>query len=325
MKKKTLNSKSLINKEPHHYKNLALIACSTQFDPLQVPQVTAILAQHGYQVSCHYLQQNISDFGYVDTDQARAHNLIQALLDPTIDVLWFYRGGGGALNLLPYLHRYKQQLLTIPEKVIVGFSDVTAIHSFLNNELGWRSIHGVNANNHLEMETANQQPLPDIAALITEGIEYNNVLPLNVLAQQTTSISGTLIGGNHTLVAATFGTHYQPDFNDKILILEDIGVTFRQLDRYLQQFLFLKDVNVTAIIFGQYYSTEPTDQERIMYKAVLQRFAEQYNKPVYYFPFFGHGKYNQPFILGDTVTLQRNQKLTHLDATEYVTLRQTPC
>ncbi|MCD9479181.1 LD-carboxypeptidase [Photobacterium phosphoreum] len=306
------------------YKNLALIACSTQFEPSQVPQVTAILAQHGYQVSCHYLQQNISDLGYVDTDQARAHNLIKALLDPTIDVLWFYRGGGGALNLLPYLHHYKQQLLAISEKMIVGFSDVTAIHGFLNNELGWRSIHGVNANNHLEMDSANQQPLPDIAALIAEGITYNNVLPLNVLAQQTASVSGMLIGGNHTLVAATFGTHYQPDFENKILLLEDIGVTFRQLDRYLQQLLFLKECNVKAIIFGQYYSTEPTDQERIMYKTVLQRFAEQYDKPVYYLPFFGHGKYNQPFILGETVTLQRNIESVELDASEYITLRQTP-
>lgn len=304
------------------YKNVALIACSTQFDPAQVPQVIDVFESHGYHVNCHYLQQNISDFGYVDTDQARAHNLIKALLDSTIDVLWFYRGGGGALNLLPYLQRYKQQLLAIPTKVIIGFSDVTAIHSFLNNELGWRSIHGVNANNHLDMGTTNQQPLPNISEIMNNGISYNNVLPLNALAHQVTAINGTLVGGNHTLVAATFGTQYQPEFTGKVVLLEDIGVTFRQLDRYLQQLLFLNDFNVEAIIFGQYYSAEPTDQERIMYKAVLQHFAEQYDKPVYYFPFFGHGKYNQPFILGNNITLQRNQYLTLLDATEYVTLRQ---
>lgn len=304
------------------YKNVALIACSTQFDPAQVPQVINVFESHGYHVNCHYLQQNISDFGYVDTDQARAHNLIKALLDSTIDVLWFYRGGGGALNLLPYLQRYKQQLLAIPAKVIVGFSDVTAIHSFLNNELGWHSIHGVNANNHLDMGTTNQQPLPDISEIMNNGVSYNNVLPLNALAHQATAINGTLVGGNHTLVAATFGTQYQPEFTGKVVLLEDIGVTFRQLDRYLQQLLFLNDFNVEAIIFGQYYSAEPTDQERIMYKAVLQHFAEQYDKPVYYFPFFGHGKYNQPFILGNNITLQHNQYLTLLDATEYVTLRQ---
>ncbi|MEC6906623.1 LD-carboxypeptidase [Photobacterium piscicola] len=306
------------------YKNVALIACSTQFDPIQVPQVVSVLESHGYHINCHYLQQNISDLGYVDTDQARAYNLIKALLDPTVDVLWFYRGGGGALNLLPYLHRYKQQLLAIPSKIIVGFSDVTAIHSYLNDELGWRSIHGVNANNHLDMGTTNQQPLPDIFEIMNNGIVYNNVLPLNALAQQATSITGTLIGGNHTLVGATFGTKYQPNFTGKVLLLEDIGVTFRQLDRYLQQLLFLNEFNVEAIIFGQYYSNDPTDQERMMYKTVLQQFADQYNKPVYYFPFFGHGKYNQPFILGESITLQRNQDSTGLDMTEYVTCIQPP-
>ncbi|PST96534.1 LD-carboxypeptidase [Photobacterium iliopiscarium] len=321
MKKKAI---PLQNKEPCHYKNVALIACSTQFDPTQVPQVVSVLESHGYHVNCHYLQQNISDFGYVDTDQARAHNLIKALLDSTIDVLWFYRGGGGALNLLPYLHRYKQQLLAIPAKVIVGFSDVTAIHSFLNNELGWRSIHGVNANNHLDMGTTNQQPLPDISEIMNSGISYNNVLPLNALAHQATAMNGTLVGGNHTLVAATFGTQYQPEFTGKVVLLEDIGVTFRQLDRYLQQLLFLNDFNVEAIIFGQYYSIDPTDQERMMYKAVLQRFADQCNKPVYYFPFFGHGKYNQPFILGDTIKLQCNQDISELANIEYVTLCQKP-
>lgn len=306
------------------YKNVALITCSTQFDPIQVPQVVSVLESHGYHINCHYLQQNISDLGYVDTDQARAYNLIKALLDPTVDVLWFYRGGGGALNLLPYLHRYKQQLLAIPSKIIVGFSDVTAIHSYLNDELGWRSIHGVNANNHLDMGTTNQQPLPDIFEIMNNGIVYNNVLPLNALAQQATSITGTLIGGNHTLVGATFGTKYQPNFTGKVLLLEDIGVTFRQLDRYLQQLLFLNEFNVEAIIFGQYYSNDPTDQERMMYKTVLQQFADQYNKPMYYFPFFGHGKYNQPFILGESITLQRNQHSTGLDMTEYVTCIQPP-
>jgi muramoyltetrapeptide carboxypeptidase len=133
-----------------------------------------------------------------------------------------------------------------------------------------------------------------------------------------------LIGGNHTLVAATFGTHYQPDFENKILLLEDIGVTFRQLDRYLQQLLFLKECNVKAIIFGQYYSMDPNDEERIMYKTVLQQFAAQYDKPVYYFPFFGHGKHNQPFILGENITLQRNQNSTGLDMTEYATCIQPP-
>ncbi|KJG36493.1 peptidase U61 [Photobacterium angustum] len=300
---------------------IALISCSTQYDEQSVNNVVDTFIAQGYMVTTKYLNQVISDIGYVNTDQERANNLIAALLDPTIDVLWFFRGGGGALNLLPFLHAYKTQLLEIKPKMIVGFSDVTAIHSFINNELGWQSVHAVNASTNQATNGGNEQPIPDLKALINDGVSYNNVLPLNDLAKSA-SVSGQLIGGNHTLISATFGTHYQPDFSNKVLLLEDIGVTYRQLDRYLQQLLFLKDFDVNAIVFGQYYNMDPNDQDRLMYKHVLEQFAKQLGKPVYYFPFIGHGKYNQPVIFGRQVSLQRHEINEHGMPSDYCNLTQ---
>ncbi|PSV50882.1 LD-carboxypeptidase [Photobacterium sp. GB-1] len=300
---------------------IALISCSTQYDEQSVNNVVDTFIAHGYMVTTKYLNQVISDIGYVNTDQERANNLIAALLDPTIDVLWFFRGGGGALNLLPFLHAYKTQLQEIKPKMIVGFSDVTAIHSFINNELGWQSVHAVNASTNQATNNGNEQPIPDLKTLINDGVSYNNVLPLNDLAKSA-SVSGQLIGGNHTLVSATFGTHYQPDFSNKVLLLEDIGVTYRQLDRYLQQLLFLKDFDVNAIVFGQYYNMDPNDQDRLMYKHVLEQFAKQLGKPVYYFPFIGHGKYNQPVIFGRQVSLQRHELNEHGMPSDYCNLTQ---
>lgn len=300
---------------------IALISCSTQYDEQSVNNVVDTFIAQGYMVTTKYLNQVISDIGYVNTDQERANNLIAALLDPTIDVLWFFRGGGGALNLLPFLHAYKTQLLEIKPKMIVGFSDVTAIHSFINNELGWQSVHAVNASTNQATNGGNEQPIPDLKTLINDGVSYNNVLPLNDLAKSA-SVSGQLIGGNHTLVSATFGTHYQPDFSNKVLLLEDIGVTYRQLDRYLQQLLFLKDFDVNAIVFGQYYNMDPNDQDRLMYKHVLEQFAKQLGKPVYYFPFIGHGKYNQPVIFGRQVSLQRHELNEHGMPSDYCNLTQ---
>ncbi|MCG3865509.1 MULTISPECIES: LD-carboxypeptidase [unclassified Photobacterium] len=300
---------------------IALISCSTQYDEQSVNNVVDTFIAHGYMVTTKYLNQVISDIGYVNTDQERANNLIAALLDPTIDVLWFFRGGGGALNLIPFLHAYKTQLLEIKPKMIVGFSDVTAIHSFINNELGWQSVHAVNASTNKATNGGNEQPIPDLKTLINEGVSYNNVLPLNDLAKSA-SVTGLLIGGNHTLVSATFGTHYQPDFSNKVLLLEDIGVTYRQLDRYLQQLLFLKDFDVSAIVFGQYYNMDPNDQDRLMYKHVLEQFAQQLGKPVYYFPFIGHGKYNQPVIFGRQVSLQRHEINEHGMPSDYCSFNQ---
>ncbi|WP_318441036.1 LD-carboxypeptidase [Photobacterium leiognathi] len=318
MKNNALDSDLICAKE---FNQVALISCSTQYDEQTVDNVVKTFIDHGYMVTTKYLNQVISDLGYVNTDQERANNLITALLDPTIDVLWFFRGGGGALNLLPYLHTYKTQLLEIKPKTIVGFSDVTAIHNFINNELSWQSVHAINASTNKATNGGNEQPIPDLKALMHEGVSYNTVLPLNELAK-TTEVSGQLIGGNHTLVGATFGTKYQPDFANKVLLLEDIGVTYRQLDRYLQQLLFLKDFDVNAIVFGQYYQMDPNDQDRLMYKKVLELFAEQFDKPVYYFPLIGHGKHNQPVIFGRQVSLQRHESNEHGMPSDYCSLVQ---
>lgn len=291
--------------------NVALVSSSTQFDDSQLPQIQQNLEQKGYSVSLQYLDQVISDFGYVNTDQKRAKDLIRALTDDNIDILWFVRGGGGALNLLPYLEQHKDELKLAKPKVLVGFSDVTALHHFVNQELGWPSIHGVTAATNLEMGGFNQEPLPNISELLKNGVEYDYVLPLNDLAK-TAKVNGTLVGGNHTLVAATFGTKYSYDFKNKVLLLEDVGVSFRQLDRLLQQILFLNQFDVNAVIFGQYYPADPTDPERLMYKTVLERFAQQLNKPVYYFPFIGHGKYNRPVILGHSVELSCKEEYCNL-------------
>ncbi|WP_318456863.1 LD-carboxypeptidase [Photobacterium leiognathi] len=318
MKNNALDSDLICAKE---FNQVALISCSTQYDEQTVDNVVKTFIDHGYMVTTKYLNQVISDLGYVNTDQERANNLITGLLDPTIDVLWFFRGGGGALNLLPYLQAYKTQLREIKPKTIVGFSDVTAIHIFINNELGWQSVHAINASTNKATNGGNEQPIPDLKALMHEGVSYNTVLPLNELAK-TTAVSGQLIGGNHTLVGATFGTKYQPDFANKVLLLEDIGVTYRQLDRYLQQLLFLKDFDVNAIVFGQYYQMDPNDQDRLMYKKVLELFAEQFDKPVYYFPFIGHGKHNQPVIFGRQVSLQRHDNNEHGMPSAYCSLVQ---
>ncbi|MGS4880950.1 LD-carboxypeptidase [Photobacterium damselae] len=136
--------------------NVALVSSSTQFDDSQLPQIQQNLEQKGYNVSLQYLDQVISDFGYVNTDQKRAKDLIRALTDDNIDILWFVRGGGGALNLLPYLEQHKDELKSAKPKVLVGFSDVTALHHFVNQELGWPSIHGVTAATNLEMGGFNQ-------------------------------------------------------------------------------------------------------------------------------------------------------------------------
>ncbi|WP_114787886.1 LD-carboxypeptidase [Vibrio tetraodonis] len=310
------------------YKKVALVSVSSKYNVQKVDKIKESLTECHYQVSTKYLNQFVSDFGYVGSDRSRAKHLIDALLDDDIDVVWFVLGGGGAMNLLPYLEQAHSQLVKAKPKIIVGFSDVTAIHNYLNEKLGWNSLHGVvamlNANvldtqvdpsGDSKPRINDMEPIPNIDRIHTDGIYYDQILPMNQAAEMT-PVEGVLVGGNHTLVAATIGTRFSPDFNGKVLFLEDVGVSYRQLDRSLQQLLFLNDFNVSGIVFGQYYPLEADDANRLIYKTVIAEFAKKFNKPVYYYPAIGHGRENHPLILGSGVSLQCD------DGNEYCALEQ---
>ncbi|RLR18272.1 hypothetical protein D8L93_02485 [Sodalis-like symbiont of Bactericera trigonica] len=97
------------------------------------------------------MDQQVSDFGYVNTDRARAENLVRALTDNNVDYLWFLRCGSGALNLLPSLLANLSHIQSAREKILIDFSDVTAIRDFINKHVGWRSVHVIVASSNKDI------------------------------------------------------------------------------------------------------------------------------------------------------------------------------
>ncbi|WP_305845494.1 LD-carboxypeptidase [Photobacterium leiognathi] len=158
---------------------------STQYDEQKLDKIKGKLEKAGYKVTEKYLDQVVSDFGYVNNDYSRAKKLINALLDDNIEVIWFVRGGGGGFNLIPYLYEEMERLKSAKPKVLVGFSDVTAIHSFVNEYLKWESLHSVVASYNKDMKDPDDiaisindlEPLPNIANILKSGISYKNVIP----------------------------------------------------------------------------------------------------------------------------------------------------
>ncbi len=297
------------------YQNVALVSVSMAYNKQDIPLIETALKDQGYQVTTQYLNQVVSDFGYVNRLYERVDSLTKAMADPNVDVLWFVRGGGGSINLLPSLKEKLSELKQLEPKTLVGFSDVTGIHTFVNNQLGWKSVHGVvgelNANVYnlkkaqgiATLEMNKLEPLPSVKTLMTQGVKYENLLPLNA-DNEKKSISGTLIGGNLTLLKATLGTEFQPDFKDKIILLEGLRDNEMTIDRDLNQLLMVESIkDAKAVIFGEFNSFKPTLHERIMYKSVMESFAKRLDKPVYYFPFTGHGLHNKPLVLNANTSI----------------------
>lgn len=232
------------------------------------------------------------------TDQERAADF-QAMMDnPNIKAIWCVRGGYGTVRMIDLLDftNFKQA-----PKWIVGFSDVTVLHSHLNN-LGIASIHGIMPVIVKATEEAKESLRK---ALFGEHLEYT--VPYDPMNRYG-SAKGELVGGNLSILYSLLGSTSAIDCTDKILFMEDLDEYLYHIDRMMMN---LKRngclERLKGIIIGG--MTEMHDNEIPWGKNALEIIddvTKTYNIPVIYnFP-AGHSADNHALILGKQVTLEVN-------------------
>ncbi len=159
--------------------------------------------------------------GYLaGSDEARAQALNEALADAETRAVFCARGGYGAMRLLP--------LLAVPPrpKIIVGFSDITALHAALQRH-GWRSVHGPVLT---QLGTVGEVE----ARALFECLESSAPPPVLSGTPVTPGrASGPLIGGNLSVFTRLIGTPWLPPLDGAILFLEDVGEAPYRVDRMI--------------------------------------------------------------------------------------------
>ncbi len=174
-------------------------------------------------------------------DEARAGALDAALRDERVEAIFCARGGYGSSRLLG---RLDGEALRRRRPLLVGFSDVTALHCWAAR-LGVPSVHGPVVSQLARL------PEEDRAALfaLLEG-EAPALSGLECLVPGTAS--GPLLGGNLTLLAHLCGTPQQPDLHGRLLLLEEVGEAPYRIDRLLTQ-LELAGVldGVAGVVVGE--------------------------------------------------------------------------
>lgn len=183
------------------------------------------------------------------SDARRLAELEEALLDPSVDAIVAARGGYGTTRLLARLDPAK---VRAAEKLLVGFSDLTALHA-LWARAGLRSIHG-------PMVCALGRAEPAHVARWIDAVEGRSplgaVAPLVPIAPGT--CEGPLAGGNLAVLAALAGTPYAPPLEGAILFLEDVGEAPYRIDRMLTT---LRDAGwlarVAGVVLGTFTGCDP--------------------------------------------------------------------
>ena len=220
--------------------DLALVLEAVRAMGLVPKAAPNLLARHGY---------------LAGTDEQRAADLNAMYADRDVRAVFAVRGGWGSARILPHL---KWDMIRANPKLLVGFSDITALHLAFAAKAEFTTIHGPNGGSGwgtlswdsfrtLAFEGGTPVYRPP------EGSENRLVQRIGrIRTLRPGKASGPLIGGNLTVLAALVGTPYLPSFDGAILFLEDTDEAEYRIDRMLTQ-LSLAGLlrKVSGVVFGQ--------------------------------------------------------------------------
>lgn len=196
-----------------------------------------------------------SDGYLAGNDEMRLKELNHFLGRADIDLLFCLRGGYGSLRILD---RIDYETASRNPKLLVGYSDITALQLALLARSGLKSVSGPMVAVEFAGEEAHNQPsfweLFDAQA----GYEICSPTGTRLLGQQDGTCEGTLIGGNLSVLTRLIGTPFLPDLDGAILFIEDIGETPYRVDGMLAQLRLAGLLEkLGGIVFGVFSDSEP--------------------------------------------------------------------
>ena len=294
---------------------IALIAPAYHIEAHRWEPALPLLQSWGLQVKTGS-SLRLRDGVFAGNDQQRLNDLVTMLCDPQIKAILCARGGYGCGRLLPGLERDSS---SFTPKWLVGYSDVTALASFMVNRMRWQCIHGPMP---IDMGTASPPEPPESLnrgsmeswnhlhhLLFGQPPEYD--LPAHTLNRCGTA-TAPLIGGNLSVICSLNATPWQWQTAGCILFIEEVNEPLYHVDRMMNslrtggQLSRLKGLLVGAM-------TGMRDSEPSFGKSAYEIIAahvEAYDYPVAFgFP-AGHGSdrergdVNNPLTLGANVRLQ---------------------
>lgn len=226
-----------------------------------------LLGSHGFK--CKYNQNILSGhpgLGYfASAKEQRSLELQEALLDPKVGIIWAFRGGYGASeivfdfiynNLIPY-NRGTALKKTLRPKILIGFSDITVL-LLLWQRLKMPAIHA-----SVITSLTDRQPamLEQIIAVLSGKAMSLNLVPMNdkasLIGSNDSELKGEITGGNLTVICHMIGSKLTLKTKDRIIFLEDVNEKGYHVHRHLLQMKHagLFD-GVKALILGDFADSD---------------------------------------------------------------------
>ena len=248
--------------------------------------------QHGNHVFERFFQ-------FAGTDEQRLDDLQEALDDESCKAIICSRGGYGTIRLISRLDFSK---FCKNPKWLVGFSDITILHSILQG-LGFCSVHGAMPGFYSKEGVITQSYI-ELIKILTGKNSYITV-PKNGKNREGTAI-GKVVGGNLSILYSLLGTPLELDTSHKILFIEDINEYLYHIDRMMWSLkLAGKLEKLAGLVVGGFSDTKDNDSPfGQAVEDIVMNVVKEYRYPVCFdFP-AGHIDVNLPLVLGANYSLE---------------------
>jgi muramoyltetrapeptide carboxypeptidase len=180
-------------------------------------------------------------------DEYRAAEFMGFIMRDDVNLIMTARGGYGSLRILNYLDYEK---IRQHPKIILGFSDITALITAIYKKTGLITFHGpVACSDYSEVQRES------LKQIIFDHDDFKPVVYKHLKAETITGgiARGKLIGGNLSMLVSLLGTEYDYDTSNSIFFIEETREEPYKIDRMLTQlFLAGKLQQASAIVFGYF-------------------------------------------------------------------------
>lgn len=237
------------------------------------------------------------------TDEERVQDLHDFIADPEVKAIFCVRGGYGIGRLMD---KIDYPLIELNPKIIVGFSDVSVLHTVVNEYSNLVTFHG-------PMLSDGETPLDELSAKMYQQlfqpieVQYSErITPLTTLVPGF--VRGELTGGNLNRIVGTLGTTFEIDVTNKLLVIEDVNENIEAIDHMMNQLRLSKKLERAAgFVVGDFSKLgEGETYEDVL--NVMRHYLTPYNKPVLAGFKIGHCTPNIMIPIGVDALLDADEK-----------------
>jgi len=287
-------------------------------DPLDIQKAKEIIGLLGLKMK---LGKNVlSGNGYkARTREERADDVNTMFADSSIKAIFCLRGGYGSASILDLID---YDIIKSNPKLFCGFSDITAMHSAINNKTGLVTLHSPVMLSKFSGDTfENFRKIlfgEEVSVIKNPSLKSGSREKYPILTINSGKAKGELVGGNLTLICSLLGTDYEIETEGKILFFEDTGEAPYKIHRMLTQLrLAGKFDKCVGIVIGDCNDCKSSGSPIWdgTQTEIYHEFFSKFKFPVFYGLMAGHTSEQLTLPLGINIQMDSDSgKITLLES-----------